>query len=82
MYSDPTKFKSANILLIAIFGSIAKFNSRQYFRLYEYIIHAQLYRSCGAYLACPIIFVSDFCSDAMGVLDIHSSSQDSDDDQG
>ena len=29
-----TKFKSANILAIAIFGSTAKFNSHQYFRLY------------------------------------------------
>ena len=29
-----TKFKSANILAIAILGSTAKFNSRQYFRLY------------------------------------------------
>ena len=28
------KFKSANILLIAIWGSTAKFNARQYFRLY------------------------------------------------
>ena len=27
-------FKSANILLIAIWGSTAKFNARQYFRLY------------------------------------------------
>ena len=30
-----TKFKSANILAIAILGSTAKFNARQYFRLYE-----------------------------------------------
>ena len=29
-----TKFKSANILVIAIWGSTAKFNSRQYFQLY------------------------------------------------
>ena len=29
-----TKFKSANILKIAILGSTTKFNSRQYFRLY------------------------------------------------
>ena len=29
-----TKFKSANILAIAILGSTTKFNSRQYFRLY------------------------------------------------
>ena len=29
-----TKFKSANILSIAILGSTAKFNSCQYFRLY------------------------------------------------
>ena len=28
------KFKSANIILIAILGSTAKFNARQYFRLY------------------------------------------------
>ena len=28
------KFKSANILVIAILGSTAKFNSHQYFRLY------------------------------------------------
>ena len=28
------KFKSANILAIVILGSTAKFNSRQYFRLY------------------------------------------------
>ena len=28
------KFKSANILLTAIWGSTAKFNARQYFRLY------------------------------------------------
>ena len=28
------KFKSANILVITIWGSTAKFNSRQYFRLY------------------------------------------------
>ena len=28
------KFKSANILLIAIWGSTAKFNARPYFRLY------------------------------------------------
>ena len=28
------KFKSANILSIAILGSTAKFNARQYFRLY------------------------------------------------
>ena len=28
------KFKSANILAIAILGSTAKFNARQYFRLY------------------------------------------------
>ena len=31
------KFKSANILLIAIWGSTAKFNARQYFRLYGMI---------------------------------------------
>ena len=31
------KFKSANILAIAILGSTAKFNSRQYFRLYGII---------------------------------------------
>ena len=29
------KFKSANILAIVILGSTAKFNSRQYFRLYD-----------------------------------------------
>ena len=29
-----TKFKSANNLAIAILGSIAKFNSHEYFRLY------------------------------------------------
>ena len=29
-----TKFKAANILAIAILGSTAKFNPRQYFRLY------------------------------------------------
>ena len=29
------KFKSANILAIAILGSTTKFNSRQYFRLYS-----------------------------------------------
>ena len=28
------KFKSTNIFAIAILGSTAKFNSRQYFRLY------------------------------------------------
>ena len=34
-YGDPVpKFKSANILAIEILGSTAKFNSRQYFRLY------------------------------------------------
>ena len=33
-----TKFKSTNILAIAILGSTAKFNSRQYFRLYGNII--------------------------------------------
>ena len=32
------KFQSANILVIAIWGSTTKFNSRQYFRLYG--IHA------------------------------------------
>ena len=32
------KFKSANILVIAIWGSTAKFNSSQYFQLYG--IHA------------------------------------------
>ena len=32
------KFKSANILIIAILGSTANFNSRQYFRLYGNII--------------------------------------------
>ena len=30
-----TKFKSSNILAIAILGSTAKFNSRQYFQLYS-----------------------------------------------
>ena len=30
------KFKSANILAIAILGSTAKFNSRQYFQLHVY----------------------------------------------
>ena len=29
-----TKFKSANIFVMAIWGPTAKFNSRQYFRLY------------------------------------------------
>jgi hypothetical protein len=33
------KFKSANILAIAILGSTAKFNSRQYFRLYGTLLH-------------------------------------------
>ena len=33
-----TKFKSTNILAITILGSTAKFNSRQYFRLYGNII--------------------------------------------
>ena len=32
------KFKSTNILAIAILGSTAKFNARQYFRLYGSII--------------------------------------------
>ena len=32
------KFKSGNILAIAILGSTAKFNARQYFRLYGMII--------------------------------------------
>ena len=32
------KFKSATILAIVILGSTAKFNSRQYFRLYGIII--------------------------------------------
>ena len=32
------KFKSANILVTAIWGSTAKFNSRQYFQLYGNII--------------------------------------------
>ena len=31
-----TKFKSANILAMAILGSTTKFNSRQYFQLYGY----------------------------------------------
>ena len=40
--TEPPKFKSANILLIAIWGSTAKFNVRQYFRLYGiYIFFAQ-----------------------------------------
>ena len=37
MYGDPVlnrQFKSANILAIAIWGSTAKFNYCQYFRLY------------------------------------------------
>ena len=32
--SDISKFKSTNILAIAIWGSTAKFNSRQFFQLY------------------------------------------------
>ena len=32
------KFKSANILSIAILGSTAKFNARQYFRLYGMLL--------------------------------------------
>ena len=36
-----TKFKSANILAIALLGSTAKFNARQYFRLYGIIIIMQ-----------------------------------------
>ena len=35
VYITTAKFKSANILAIAILGSTAKFNSRQYFRLYS-----------------------------------------------
>ena len=35
------KFKSANILIIAIWGSTAKFNSRQYFQLYSVTFTAQ-----------------------------------------
>ena len=34
------KFKSANILTIAILGSTVKFNSRQYFRLYDIHVHS------------------------------------------
>ena len=37
------KFKSANILPIAILGSTAKFNSRQYFRLYGIHISPGIY---------------------------------------
>ncbi|MCG8623694.1 MAG: hypothetical protein MJE68_17085, partial [Proteobacteria bacterium] len=33
------KFKSANILLIAIWSSTTKFNARQYFRLYGIIMY-------------------------------------------
>ena len=36
------KFKSANILSIAILGSTAKFNARQYFRLYGVQLPIQL----------------------------------------
>ena len=36
--TEPPNFKSANILVIAILGSTAKFNSRQYFQLYGIII--------------------------------------------
>ena len=32
------KFKSTNILIIAILGSTANFNSRQYFRLYGMLL--------------------------------------------
>ena len=32
------KLKSANILVIAILGSIAKFNFRRYFRLYGMMV--------------------------------------------
>ena len=38
------KFKSANILAIAILGSTAKFNSRQYFRLYSITIGINYFR--------------------------------------
>ena len=37
-----TKLKSANILGIAILGSTAKFNSRQYFWLYGNIINIEV----------------------------------------
>ena len=40
------KFKSANILAIVIFGSTAKFNSRQYFRLYGSYNEQLLGRLC------------------------------------
>ena len=40
------KFKSANILAIAILGSTAKFNSRQYFRLYGIMYIADPEHAC------------------------------------
>ena len=48
------KFKPASILAIAILGSTAKFNSRQYFRLYEMFSWRRLrliWRSCARMLA-------------------------------
>ena len=43
VYVTIAKLKSANILVIVILGSTAKFNSRQYFRLYSMCI-VQLHR--------------------------------------
>ena len=46
------KFKSANILSIAILGSTAKFNARQYFRLYgivKIIFTKNVARMCHNY---------------------------------
>ena len=54
-----TKFKSTNILAIAILSSNAKFDSHQYFRLYGYRINVNLQADGKS----KVIHVDDFTED-------------------
>ena len=52
------KFKSANILAVAILGSTTKFNSRQYFQLYGMCV-SHLYNNCWQVTKKFFFFLSD-----------------------
>ena len=49
------KFKSASILVIVIWGSTAKFNSHQYFRLYGKLWSVENSANCYVYVAIAIV---------------------------
>ena len=76
------KFKSAKIFAIVILGSTAKFNFRQYFRLYG-IPMSRIYSSLSSFLSGPPIqIIPDYRAREEGDTDIDKQQLQLEDEEG